>query len=110
MFGTAGVLSCADADEDANVLVPWVPDRLNATTASPVNFAPTPSPPVATTAMYCCPLASAYEIGVDSAEAGSFTVQTSLPVLVSKARNRASSVAPTKTRPPPVTIAPPRPG
>ncbi len=42
--------------------------------------------------------------------AGNFTVQSSLPVLVSKARKRASSVAPTKVRPPAVTIAPPRPG
>src|ERR1700739_1223955 len=49
-------------------------------------------------------------MGVDSAEAGSFTVHNSLPDLVSKARKRASSVAPTKVRPLAVTIAPPRPG
>jgi hypothetical protein len=36
-----------------------VPDKLNTTTESPANAAPIPKPPVATTAMYCRPFASA---------------------------------------------------
>ena len=73
----SGAAFCGLASDSVNVLV-LSPDKLKTTRESLASAAPIPKPPVATTAIYCCPLASAYVIGVDSAEAGSFTVHNSV--------------------------------
>src|SRR6476659_230058 len=67
-------------------------------------------PPVDVITTYWIPSLPRYVLGVACAAPPSFTVHNSLPVLASNARNRASSVAPTKTRPPAVAIDPPLPG
>src|SRR5579859_896197 len=66
-------------------------------------------PPPAAITTYCLPLFRPTKVmGVACALAGSFVTQSSLPVSLSNARNRESFVAPMNTRPPAVTIDPPK--
>src|SRR5437879_1737623 len=66
-------------------------------------------PPPAAITTYCLPdLRPRKVMGVAWALAGSIVSQSSLPVSLSKARKRESLVAPMNTRPPAVTIEPPR--
>jgi hypothetical protein len=68
---------------------------------------PTRPPPVAVMTTNCRPPAS-YTAGAAVPAKGSFAAQSSAPVSASKARIFSSSVPATKTRPPAVTVAPPR--
>src|SRR5262245_23539461 len=66
-------------------------------------------PPPAAITTNCLPVVFPLKvIGVACPLAGSFVIQSSLPVSLSNARKRLSFVAAMKTRPPAVTIEPPR--
>src|SRR5690606_12647745 len=64
----------------------------------------------AVTATYCLPSLPRYVIGTAVMLYGTSCDQSSAPLSASKARKRWSLVAPMNTRPPAVTIGPPKPG
>src|SRR5690606_6887274 len=78
----------------------------NATTVSPSLVPSLPCPPAAITTN-CLPW-STYDIGVACPPAGSSCCQRSLPVSVSNALKKLSSVAAIKVSPPDVVSAPPK--